>query len=336
MQLKEQVDAAVNYIIDERNKNGEYKDIFDFICRTNSRAVNKKTYEALALAGAFDLVGDINRRQYTFSEENDSSFIEKSIIYANKLQKEKETKQTSLFGGTNGSDIPFPPIPNIEPFSKLEKLKIEKDILGLYISGHPLDKYKFEIKNLCNSNFKNIKENINISGKSNLCTAGIITEVEHKISKNGKPYGSISIEDFQDSYNFLFFSDDYLKFKNYMEVGWFLFLKGSMKNKWNNPDELEYKVDDIKLLTKVRDDLIKEIHLKINIDDLNLEIVKRLEKDLKNTKKGNCHLKITILSKNNGKNLSLDMISRDKKFTLDDNFLKSIEKNSSIEYFIPK
>ena len=329
-------DAAVNYIIDERNKNGEYNDIFDFICRTNSRAVNKKTYEALALAGAFDLVGDINRRQYTFSEENDSSFIEKSIIYANKLQKEKETKQTSLFGGTNGSDIPLPPIPNIEPFSKLEKLKIEKDILGLYISGHPLDRYKFEIKNLCNSNFKNIKENINISGKSNLFTAGIITEVEHKISKNGKPYGSISIEDFQDSYNFLFFSDDYLKFKNYMEVGWFLFLKGSMKNKWNNPDELEYKVDDIKLLTKVRDDLIKEIHLKINIDDLNLEIVKRLEKDLNNTKKGNCHLKITILSKNNGKNLSLDMISRDKKFTLDDNFLKSIEKNSSIEYFIPK
>ena len=329
-------DAAVNYIIDERNKNGEYNDIFDFICRTNSRAVNKKTYEALALAGAFDLVGDINRRQYTFSEENDSSFIEKSIIYANKLQKEKETKQTSLFGGTNGSDIPLPPIPNIEPFSKLEKLKIEKDILGLYISGHPLDRYKFEIKNLCNSNFKNIKENINISGKSNLFTAGIITEVEHKISKNGKPYGSISIEDFQDSYNFIFFSDDYLKFKNYMEVGWFLFLKGSMKNKWNNPDELEYKVDDIKLLTKVRDDLIKEIHLKINIDDLNLEIVKRLEKDLNNTKKGNCHLKITILSKNKGKNLSLDMISRDKKFTLDDNFLKSIEKNSSIEYFIPK
>lgn len=329
-------DAAVNYIIDERNKNGEYEDVFDFICRTNSRAVNKKTYEALALAGAFDLLGEINRRQYTFSEENDSSFIEKGIIYANKIQKEKETKQTSLFGGTNGSDIPLPPIPNIEPFSKLEKLKIEKNLLGLYISGHPLDKYKFEIKNLCNSNFKNVKENINISGKSNICTAGIITDLEHKISKKGKPYGSITIEDFHDSYNFLLFSDDYIKFKNYMEIGWFLFLKGSMKNKWNNPDELEYKIDDIKLLTKIRDDLIKEIHLKINIDDLNLETVKSLEKDLKNTKKGNCHLKVTILSNNNGKNLSLDMISRDRKFTLDDDFLKSIEKNSIIEYFIPK
>ena len=121
-----------------------------------------------------------------------------------------------------------------------------------------------------------------------------------------------------------------------MELGWFLFLSGKMKNKWNNPEELEYKIDDIKLLTKVRDDLIKELHLKINIDDINSEIIDNLEKDLKNSKKGNCHLKITIVSNNNGKTLSLDMISREKKISINDNFLKSIENNSSIEYFISK
>ncbi|MEC7895677.1 MAG: DNA polymerase III subunit alpha [Bacteroidota bacterium] len=334
--IKGSGDAAVNYIIKERKINGIFKDVFDFICRTNSRAVNKKTYEALALAGAFDCFEKISRRQYTHAEESEKSLIEKAIIYANKIQKEKDTKQTSLFGGSNGSDIPQPPIPNIKPFNKIEKLKIEKDILGLYISGHPLDKYKFEIKNLCNTNFKKLKDNYKINSRTNLNTAGIVTEVEHKISKNGKPYGSITIEDFNDSYNFLFFSDDYVRFKNYMELGWFLFLSGKMKNKWNNPEELEYKIDDIKLLTKVRDDLIKELHLKINIDDINSEIINNLEKDLKNSKKGNCHLKITIVANNNGKTLSLDMISREKKISIDDNFLKSIENNSSIEYFISK
>ena len=334
--IKGSGDAAVNYIIKERKMNNIFKDVFDFICRTNSRAVNKKTYEALALAGAFDCFKKISRRQYTHAEESEKSLIEKAIVYANKIQKEKDTKQTSLFGGSNGSDIPQPPIPNINPFSKIGKLKIEKDILGLYISGHPLDKYKFEIKNLCNTSFKKLKDNYKINGKTNLNTAGIVTEVQHKISKNGKPYGSITIEDFDDSYNFLFFSDDYIRFKNYMELGWFLFLSGKMKNKWNNPEELEYKIDDIKLLTKVRDDLIKELHLKINIDDINSEIIDNLEKDLKNSKKGNCHLKITIVSNDNGKTLSLDMISREKKISINDNFLKSIENNSSIEYFISK
>ena len=334
--IKGSGDAAVNYIIKERKMNNIFKDVFDFICRTNSRAVNKKTYEALALAGAFDCFKKISRRQYTHAEESEKSLIEKAIVYANKIQKEKDTKQTSLFGDSNGSDIPQPPIPNIKAFSKIEKLKIEKEILGLYISGHPLDKYKFEIKNLCNTSFKKLKDNYKINGKTNLNTAGIVTEVQHKISKNGKPYGRMTIEDFDDSYNFLFFSDDYIRFKNYMELGWFLFLSGKMKNKWNNPEELEYKIDDIKLLTKVRDDLIKELHLKINIDDINSEIIDNLEKDLKNSKKGNCHLKITIVSNDNGKTLSLDMISREKKISINDNFLKSIENNSSIEYFISK
>ena len=115
--IKGSGDAAVNYIIKERKINGIYKDVFDFICRTNSRAVNKKTYEALALAGAFDCFEKISRRQYTHAEESEKSLIEKAIVYANKIQKEKDTKQTSLFGGSNESDIPQPPIPNIKTFA---------------------------------------------------------------------------------------------------------------------------------------------------------------------------------------------------------------------------
>ena len=329
-------EAAVNYIIEERENNGDYTNIFDFICRTNSRAVNKKTYESLALAGAFDCFGKINRRQYTYSSESDPSLIENSIIYSNKIQKEKETRQTSLFGGSNGSQIIQPSIPDIEPFSEIEKLKIEKDILGLYVSGHPLDKYSFEIENLCNVNFKDIKENNNLKGKSVLYAAGIVTNVEHKISKNGKPYGNITIEDFTESYDFIFFSEEYVKFKNFFEEGWFLFLKGKMKNKWNNPDELEFKIDDLGLLSKVRDNLIKELHLKINLDDINDELINELNAKFKNARNGNCHLKITVVSNNNGRNISLDMISRDKRFFLEDNILESINSKPEIEYLINK
>ncbi len=329
-------EAAVKYIIEERNKNGLYKDIFNFICRTSSRAVNKKTYESLALSGAFDSFGDINRRQYTYSTEVESSLIEKTIIYSNKIQKEKETRQTSLFQGSNGSQIKEPEIPNISAFSEIDKLKIEKEMLGLYVSGHPLDKYTFEIQNLCNTSFKDIRDNNKLNGKSVLYTAGIVTNVEHKISKNGKPYGNLTVEDFTDSYNFIFFSDDYVKYKNFFEEGWFLFLKGKMKNKWNNPDEKEYKIDDINLLSKVRDDMIKELHLKIDIDNINNDLIKELSDNFENTKNGNCHLKITIISNNNGKSISLDMISRDKKFQLDDNIIENITLNSEIDFLIKK
>ena len=327
--------SAVKHIIDERKSNGQFKDVFDFICRTNSRSVNKKTYEALALAGAFDCFEKEHRRQFIYARENELSLIENSIIYSNKLQKEKETRQTSLFSGENGSHIKEPVIPDVEPFSELEKLRIEKDILGLYVSGHPLDKYSFEIENICNTNFKKIKNN-DINGKSTLFVAGIVTSVEHKISKNGKPYGNVIIEDFSDSYNFIFFSDDYVKFKNFFEEGWFLFLNGKMKNKWNNPNELEFKVDNISLLSKTRENHIKELHIKMDIESIDSNLINELNDNFDNAKDGNCHLKVTVVSRNNGKNISVDMISRNKKFHLDDNIIETLKSRSELEFLINK
>ena len=328
-------ESAVKYIIEERKKEGKYNNIFDFICRTSSRSVNKKTYEALALAGAFDCFEKEHRRQFIYSRENELSLIENSIIYSNKLQKEKETRQTSLFSGENGSYIKKPIIPEVEPFSELEKLKIEKDILGLYVSGHPLDKYSFEIENICNTNFKKIKNN-EVIGKSVLFVAGIVTKVEHKISKNGKPYGNVVIEDFSDSYNFIFFSEDYVKFKNFFEEGWFLFLSGKMKNKWNNPDELEFKVDNISLLSKTREKHVKELHIKLDIENINKNLIDELNKNFDSAKGGNCHLKVTVLSRNNGKNISVDMISRDIKFHLNDDIIKTLNSRSELGFLINK
>ena len=141
---------------------------------------------------------------------------------------------------------------------------------------------------------------------------------------------------FQTLIIFFFFSEDYVKFKNFFEEGWFLFLKGKIKNKWNNSDEFEYRVDDVSLLSKVREKMIKELHLKINLDDLKKETVEGLDKKFKDLNNGNCHLKITVISNNNGKNISLDMISRDKKFKLEDNLINLLEDSPEIEYLINK
>ena len=149
--------SAVEHIIDERKSNGQFKDVFDFICRTNSRSVNKKTYEALALAEHLTAL-EKNIEDSLFMQEKMNCLLLKIQLFTQiNYKKKKETRQTSLFSGENGSHIKEPVIPDVEPFSELEKLRIEKDILGLYVSGHPLDKYSFEIENICNTNFKKIK-----------------------------------------------------------------------------------------------------------------------------------------------------------------------------------
>ena len=232
--------SAVQSILEERNTNGPFKDIFDFAIRTNSRTVNKKTYEALSQAGAFDCFEGIHRKQYIHSNDGEFSLIEKAIQYAGKVQKEKETKQTSLFGDKNGIDIPIPEIIEIEPYSKIEKQKIEKEILGLYVSGHPLDKYKLELENFCNSNLKQYKDN-EIINKENIKIGGIITNAEHRISKNGKPYGIIKLEDYEDNDQFYFFGDDYIKWKNYFENEFMIILSGKLQPRWNDPNQNEFK-----------------------------------------------------------------------------------------------
>ena len=209
-------ESAVSEIISERDENGPYKDIFDFANRVNLRAVNKKTFEALAMSGAYDCFENIHRRQYLHTDDGEPSLIEKAIKYANKLQIEKESAQASLFGGDSGIAVPAPRISPVEPFGKIEMLNIEKEVVGLYISGHPLDQYKFEIEYLCNTSLKQLKELEAMGQRSNVNVGGIVTSVSHRTTKNGKPYGVVVLEDYEDSMEFFLFSEKYIKFKQYL------------------------------------------------------------------------------------------------------------------------
>src|SRR5688500_5642000 len=256
-------DAAVESIIQEREANGTYTDIFEFAKRLNKRSVNKKTFECLALSGAFDCFKDLHRRQYVYAGEGDVSLIEKAIKFAAKSQQEEQSAQASLFGGSSGTAMPKPRIEGVEPFSEIEKLNLEKEVVGIYISGHPLDHFRFEMETFCTARCGQLNEIETLLGRE-LKLGGIVTAVEHRTTKTGKPFGKFSIEDYSGNTSFVLFGEDYLKFKTFMNIGWFLFIEGMVvKNTWGQQN-IEYKIRNIDLLNEIGVKKSKGVSIRVN------------------------------------------------------------------------
>src|SRR5260221_3384679 len=195
-------EAGVEAIIQEREAHGPYPDIFDFAKRLSQRSVNKKTFECLALSGAFDCFPQYHRRQYIAGKDGDISLTEKVIRYANKLQQETMSAQASLFGGSTGTEMPQPKVDAVEMFSEIEKLHFEKEVVGVYISGHPLDNFKFEMDSFCNAPLAALNELDKSEGKD-YKVGGIVATVEHRLTKTGRPFGKMIIEDYSGKFEFM-------------------------------------------------------------------------------------------------------------------------------------
>ncbi len=324
-------ESAVSEIIRERDEKGLYKDIFDFSMRVNLRAVNKKTFEALAMSGAFDCFEGVHRRQYLANDEGEASLIEKAIKYANKMQLEAESAQSSLFGGDSGMAIPAPKITPVEPYGKIEMLNIEKEVVGLYISGHPLDQYKFEIKHLCNTSVKQLKDIDSLKNKGRITVGGVVTQVSHRITKTGKPFGVMTLEDYDDSMEFFLFSDKYVKFKQYLETGWFLYLKGTVKPRWKRENEFEFSIDDMELLGEIRDKMTKGIELRMHLQDVTPSLVNELT-HLTEEHPGNCLLRLNILSDYEGEPIMVDLLSRKARVNPSDQLLGHLASLDELSY----
>lgn len=300
-------EAAVNAIIDERNLNGQYADIFDFAQRLSQKSVNKKTYESLAMAGGFDCFPQYHRRQYLEAAENESNLIDKVTKYANKLQSEKDSAQTSLFGGEASVAIAPPKIPDLEPYGKFQELKIEKEVVGLYISGHPLDDYKFEIESFCNIELNELNDLQEVARKGDLRMAGIVSTVAHRQTKTGKPFGTISLEDYGGSFTFFLFGDDYIKFKSFLEVGWFLFMEANVTTKKWGDGGLELKVKNIEILNEVREKRTKKVRIFIDLDSVTESMVSELTEVL-GQHKGKCSLEVELTD--HEEQIKLETLSR--------------------------
>tara|TARA_R110002051_G_scaffold304631_1_gene374097 strand:- start:6430 stop:10659 length:4230 start_codon:yes stop_codon:yes gene_type:complete len=323
--------AAVHAIIEEREKAGLYKDIFSFTKRVNLKAVNKKTMEVLAMAGGFDCFVDFHRRQYLEAPEGEASLLEKAVKYAQKVIQEEESSQVSMFGGGGGLDIPVPTIPPMEPFSQLQQLNIEKEVVGLYISGHPLDQYKVEIEAFTNTGLPELADVNKLKSKGDIKIAGAVTSFAHRTTKNGKPFGTLTMEDYHGGHTFFIFGEDYVRFKEYFMHNWFLYITGAIHPKKYNPEEFEFKISQITLLNEIRGKMIKGLRVHIDLDDLGLELMEKLEA-ITQKYQGDAKLYINIID--NKENLTLDLISSKYRVDPSNELIEALNQIPEVAYKI--
>lgn len=333
-------EKAVESIVEERRKNGHFTSIFDFVKRIDLRAANKKTLESLALGGAFDSFVGTHRAQYFALQDDNSIFLEKIIKYGNKFQESQNSSQVSMFDmfeGDQNTKLEEPPIPNCEEWGTLDKLRKEKEVVGIFISGHPLDDFKLEIKNFAKGELSELKDLEAAEGKQ-FSIAGICTDFQEKISKNNKPYGIVKIEDYNDSHEFFMFGEEFIKYKPYFSKDQFLFIKGHVKqreNRWAKPTDitekkLEFNISSIQLLSDIREKLTKSVTLVVDYKDVNPELISKLDELVKNHP-GNINFDIYLLDTEQG---TVGLFSRSKKVALTNEFFANLEQISEVEYTI--
>lgn len=304
--------AAVDAIVEEREKKGKYTNIFEFCKRVNSRALNKKSLESLAMAGSFDCFPQYHRRQYLEAPDGDVTLLEKAVKYAQKVQQEADSAQVSLFGGGSGMEVPLPSVTHMEPFSQLQELNIEKEVVGLYISGHPLDQFKVEMESFTNTPLTEFPDLENLKKKGEVKAAGMVTSFAHRTTKTGKPFGTLTLEDYHGGHTFFIFGEDYIKYKEYFMTGWFIYIIGAVHpNKWKE-NEFEFKISSMMLLSDVRGKMIKGLRVNIDLDDLSFDLMEKLE-GITQKYKGEAKLYINIID--NKENITLDLMS--KRYTVD-------------------
>ena len=271
--------GAVATIVEGR-KDGKYKSIFDLAKRIDLRAANKKAFENLALAGGFDSFGNTTRAQYFHIEGEGVTFLEKAIRYGSKFQENENSSQVSLFGETSDVQIAEPVVPPCEDWSTMEKLAKEKEVVGIYISGHPLDDFKFEMKYFCNTHLSSLKNLENQIGK-NLTFAGIVTNVQYRTGKNGKDWALFTVEGYDESHEFRIFDEEYLKLKHYLVNNQFIYFKIGVKDGWVNREtgkksEPRIMFQDAKLLANVLTIFAKKLIIQTNIADIQPDYVHQL------------------------------------------------------------
>ena len=280
--------GAVQTIVENR-KEGNYKSIFDLAKRIDLRAANKKAFENLALAGGFDCFNDTHRAQYFHTDGDNITFYEKAMRYGAKFQENENSSQVSLFGDASDVQIAEPTVPPCEEWSTMEKLAKEKEVVGIYISGHPLDDFKFEMKYFCNSKLENLKNLNNFVGKT-LTFAGIVTNVQYKTAKNGKDWAMFTLEGYDESHEFRIFDEEYLKFRHFLVNNQFVYFKVTVKDGWVNREtgkksDPRIQFMDVKQLQDVLPQFAKKLSIQMDIHELQTEFIHQLNQ-LFTTNKG--------------------------------------------------
>ena len=319
--------SAVKAIVSERKKNGNYESVFDFTQRVNLRAANKKAIDSLAASGAFDSFG-IFRSQYFHDNGDGVTFIEKIIKHGNKFQDNINSAQVSLFTDSADLKVMSPEVPKTEPWPAIQKLSKEKEVIGIYISGHPLDDFKIEMQSFCNGDvsvFKSPREFL----QKEVSIAGVVSEVEHKVSRQGKGWAFFTVEDYVDSYTFRIFGEEYLRFKHFLNLNNFLHIKTKIVQGWKNKEtglngEPRIQYLNFGLLQDVINTMAKKLCIQLDIKEIEDEKIELINSLLKNHS-GNNNLSFQVFD--NEEKIMVDMDSQKQKINISSDLLSKLDDN---------
>lgn len=320
---------AVKSIVDERNKNGLYKDIFDFVERVNLNACNKKNMENLALSGGFDGMG-LKREQFFVDVANNETFLESLMRYGNKYQADQDMAQNSLFGGDNAVEIARPEVPFADPWSDLELLNKERELVGIYLSAHPLDDYYVILQHVCNTQMKELEDKALLEGRE-ITMGGMVTAVRRGMTKNNKPYGIVKIEDYSGSAELAFFGKDWIDYQAYMNENMLLFLKARCQPRQWNPDELEVKIVGVQLLSDIKEDVIERVTIMLPLEELNSSFISELF-DMSMRSQGATELCFKV--RDIGANQTLDFVSSKIKVSIGKEFISLLNEQPNVSFHL--
>ncbi len=318
-------EAAVYSLIAERERGGKFVDLYDFIERINLQSLNKKNLENLIIAGALDNLSKFHRCRFFANTDNNTMFLELLVKYGNRMQSEKNNLQQSLFGGDLAtSNIPRPEAPICEEWTKLEMLNKEKEVTGIYLTSHPLDDYALFINNFCNMPVAELDELTHLKNRD-FIIAGMVTDVQHLVTKSNKAFGRFTLEDYNGSYQFALFGKDYENLRKYLHKDYFLMIRGKVVSRMYNEDELETRITSVMQLSEAQETMVKEILLTMPLEEITKESIDGLDKVL-SCKKGKIVLRVRVVDKDG--NVSLSMYSKSKKINITPELIEFCDENN--------
>lgn len=329
-------EGPVKAITEERKNNGPFTSIFDMVRRVSLKDCNKRVMESLAYAGAFDGFSDLHRAQYFGEDDKGRTLIESSLRYGSAYQTGQDSSQVSLFDMAGGDDIeiPTPGIPNVKEWSIFQKLNFEKEVVGIYISGHPMDDYSLEVNNFCDIQLSDLNEHLNNLPDKDFSCAGIISNCAHLESRKGAKYGFFELQDKSGAMEFRLFGETYLKLQHFLVPGNFLYVKGKiqLKGKKFNPDgkQKEFSVQYVELLTNIRDRLLTKLYVRLDASLITRDSLNDLE-EIFDKYEGNRTIYLDLIDYEEASGVTL--LSRNKKVNVSNEFLKDIKEVPGYEGF---
>jgi len=323
--------AAAAAMISEREQNGPYKSIFDVVERVNLSACNRKAFESMALSGGFDSFG-LSREQYFALNNKGEVFLDTLMRYGQLFQQEQQESRNSLFGDMGSVEIATPQVPvAVEEWSNLERLNKERDLVGIYLSAHPLDEYSIVLKGMCNTHCPELNDREALARKEGFQLGGIITQVREKTTKRGDPCGFVTIEDFEGSGELALFGEEWTKWRGMMVEGYTIYIQGKCAPKFQNSTFLSIQIANIQFMSRAKDENIEKFTISFDSDTIDEAMVTDLT-TLLSEHPGNIQLYFQI--KNPESTTPLVLHSRSQTIDVNRELLSYLDANPAMEYRI--